>query len=208
MISCTTARHTPQEVRAFDTRAAVSRQLRHPNVLALHHHDVKLLTKPSAGVRGAYTLYLVKVRPSPFPLRMHGPAPSPPRACGSRPIVQLSTGVLGRRAKSQRRNRICRGYCVAVQIQQFRTHAHVDRPAAGQPAGDGWPRGVMREHGAGKPRQRCGCGVMAPSAAAAASTLCTIRMHHQFAPSVCTISLGCPAGGEWPPSRPHAEVNA
>lgn len=62
MISCTTGRHTPQEVRAFDARAAVTRNLVHPNVLALHHHDVKLLTKPSAGVRGAYTFYLVKVR--------------------------------------------------------------------------------------------------------------------------------------------------
>lgn len=54
-------RLSPQEVRAFDVRAAVTRRLAHPHVLALFHHDVKLLSRPAPGVRCAYNLYLVKV---------------------------------------------------------------------------------------------------------------------------------------------------
>lgn len=65
-ISCITGQHTPQEVRAFDSRAGVARHLDHPCILPLRFHNVVLLNKPSPGVRGDYKLYLVKV-PPPHP---------------------------------------------------------------------------------------------------------------------------------------------
>eukprot|EP00892_Ulva_mutabilis_P012781 jgi/Ulvmu1/9876/UM057_0031.1 len=59
-ISSSTGSFTAQEVRAFVARAALARQLIHPHVLPLFHHDVKMLSKPRAGARGDYKFYFVR----------------------------------------------------------------------------------------------------------------------------------------------------